>query len=137
MTKVSEKLFLGSLDDADQLAVRNSQTIKTVVVLCADKPESISKGIRYVHIPVSDAQPIPRALFDSVMSAIEDGVKVGRVLVSCVAGMSRSPSLLAAYLHRTGFLDFDDAIGHLKKLRAVVNPSNVLVKSIKEHLRNG
>lgn len=137
MTKVSEELFLGSLDDADQLALRNPQKIKTVVILCADKPESISKGMRYVHIPVSDVRPIPRALFDSVMSAIEDGIKVGRVLVCCGAGMSRSPSLLAAYLHRTEFLRFDDALEHLTKLRPVVSPSNVLVRSIKEHLRNG
>ena len=137
MTKVSKKLFLGSLDDADQLAVCNPQKIKTVVVLCADKPENPSERIRYVHIPVLDARPTARPVFESVLSAIGDAVEVGRVLVCCGAGMSRSASLLAAYLHRTEFRGFDDAIAHLKLLRPAVSTSNVLVGSIKEHLQNG
>lgn len=134
MTKVSENLFLGSLDDADRLAVCNTHKITTIVVLCGDKPQAISNGIHYLHLPVSDARPIPRPTFESVMTAIGEGVQGGKALVCCGAGISRSPSLLAAYLHRTGFLGFDDAIAYLRKLRPVVSPSSRLLTSIKGHL---
>ena len=102
MTKVSEKLFLGSLDDADQLVVRNSQKIKTVVVLCADKPEAMSNAISI---------SISRFRCPTYTSA---NIRVGDVghrrwcprwksIGLLWSGNERSPSLLAAYLHRTGF----------------------------------
>ena len=134
MTLVRSGLFLGSREDARRLAHSNPGGIRTVIAVTGETPVCQGKGIRYVPIAVLDNVAIPAMTFASVMRAIEEGQQRGPTLVCCALGISRSPSLVAAYLHHTGFLGFEDAILYLQSLRPCVSPSPVLVESIKQHL---
>ena len=137
MIRVTERVFLGSLEDVYRLFSQKQCKVATIIVLCAEMPSRRCDAIRYVHIPLLDCEPISRVAFEQAVLAIQTATSYGGVLVCCRAGISRSPSIVAAYLHWAGILLLDDAMAHLRKLRPIIAPSTVLVASIRGHLANG
>ena len=135
VTKIWERLYLGSLHDAQRLAKANPQGITTVVSLSEHPPISALSEIAYVHIPVEDEQPIPLAQFTAIMDAISTNIRRGKVLVHCGSGISRAPIMAAAYLHRVGYREFDTALEEIRILRGFISPSAILLASVREHLR--
>ena len=49
MTKIWERLYLGSLKDAEQLVRSNPQRITTVVSLCREQAVHRAPKITYIH----------------------------------------------------------------------------------------
>jgi len=134
MTMILENLFLGSLQDAERIARENPNRISTVITLCEQSVGNKAADVCYVHLPVEDGEPIPVQRFNAVMGAITKSVFTGNVLVHCALGFSRSPPLTAAYLHCTGYQNFASAIAKIKMLRPSIDPSIILVSSMKEIL---
>jgi protein-tyrosine phosphatase len=131
VTKIWERLFLGELKDAQQLARSNPQRISTVISLCREQAVNKAAKITYIHIPIADSRPITAQKFEDIMFAIAIGVRRGKLLVHCLAGMSRSPILIAAWLHRCGYAEIDKALAEIAELRNIA-PSQVLLRSAKE-----
>lgn len=86
MTRIWDRLYLGSLEDAAQLAAENPFGITSVVSLCSHKVPHKASGVSYAHVPIADSRPISARQFDAVMAAI----------AHCVGGMGRSPIMMAA-----------------------------------------
>ena len=134
MTQVWERLFIGGLTDAQRLAKGNPNHIDTVISLCEQCVTSKRPGVNYVGIFIEDEQPVPVGKFDSIMDAIAENIRWGVVLVHCGVGISRAPSMTAAYLHVVGYKNLDAAIEEIKAVRQIINPSKVLLQSIRRHL---
>jgi protein-tyrosine phosphatase len=133
-TPVLDRLYLGSLEDAEELSRANPHRITTVISLCREPVLQRVSGIHYLHFPVRDARPISIAWLNAILIAIEESVPRGAVLVHCGAGMSRAPTVVAALLDRIGFLSFAWALSYLQELRPAVAPSRALVESIEREL---
>ena len=86
MTHVWERLWNGSLRDAEELADANPNQITTVISLCEGCVTAKRRGVRYVHIPIEDAEPVPARKFDAIMSAIAQNIRRGTVLIHCAGG---------------------------------------------------
>lgn len=130
LTAVSPRLFLGCLADAEWLANYNIHQIRTVITLCKERVRQRAPGIRYIQFPVRDAHPIPTALLTAILDTIYEGIAQGATLVHCHAGISRAPTLVAAFLDQTGSARFEEAICTLRKLRPEIAPSPHLILSI-------
>jgi protein-tyrosine phosphatase len=74
-------------------------------------------------------------VFEQVMAAIGELIRVGNVLVHCAAGSSRSPVVVALYMDVVGYENFDDALSRLRHLRSVVAPSKLVIESAKTYLQ--
>ena len=135
MTRLCSRLFIGGIRDTERLAAYNSVGITTVITLCAEEVVPKRRDIKYVRIPIDDARPLSLSQFDAVMSAIAEHIRSGRVLLHCGAGMSRSPIFAAAWIHRCGYLHIESALLEIADLRPEIDPSPVLLKSVKEHLK--
>ncbi|MFZ3212045.1 MAG: dual specificity protein phosphatase [Terriglobales bacterium] len=135
MSRICSRLFLGGIKDAERLATANPEGITAVISLCA-AAEVLPKGreIEYVHIPVDDSRPVPLQRFEAIMAAIAKHIRNGKVLLHCAGGTSRSPIFAAAWMHRVGYLHIESALLDIAELRPVIDPSPVLLKSVKEHL---
>jgi len=131
VTKIWDRLYLGSLKDAEQLARSNPQRITTVVSLCREQAVRRAPKIAYIHIPIPDSRPISAQKFEDIMFATAIGVRRGNLLVHCFAGMSRSPILIAAWLHRCGYAGIDKALSKIAELRDLA-PSSTLLRSVKD-----
>jgi protein-tyrosine phosphatase len=90
--------------------------------------------VNYVHIPIEDESPLPAGQFDSIMDALTENIRWGKVLLHCGVGISRAPSLAAAYMDAVGYKNYDVAIEEIRQLRSIINPSMILFKSIRRHL---
>jgi protein-tyrosine phosphatase len=134
MTQVWERLFVGCLTDAEELADDNPRDITTVISLSEIPVETKRRGINYVHLPIEDDEPVPVREFDRILDALSENVRWSTVLLHCSQGVSRAPSLAAAYMDMVGFKNVDAAINDIRKARPSIHPSTVLVESLKEHL---
>jgi protein-tyrosine phosphatase len=134
MTRVWERLFLGSLADAEELADDNPEGVTTVISLSEIGVRKRRESVNYVHLPIEDDVPVPIRQFYIIMDAIRKNIRWGTVLLHCGVGVSRAPSLAAAYMDAVGYRNINAALGEIRKLRPFISPSNILLKSLKEHL---
>jgi protein-tyrosine phosphatase len=73
--------------------------------------------------------------FNAAMNAIVLNIRTGVVLLHCGLGISRAPTLTAAWMHCVGYKHFDAAIEEIRQMRPIIEPSKVLLKSVRENLR--
>jgi protein-tyrosine phosphatase len=135
MTQIWERLFIGGIADAEELAAGNPHGITTVVSLSEIPVEHKRRGTSYLHLPIEDAEPVPVRQFDRILDAISENVRWGIVLLHCGVGVSRAPSLAAAYMDAVGYKGIDAAIKEIRQLRPFIHPSSTLFNSLKEHLQ--
>jgi atypical dual specificity phosphatase len=105
----------------------------TTIVFCRERPVHRAPKITYIHIPSPDSRPISAQEFEDIMFAMAIGVRRGNLLVHCLAGMSRSPILIAAWLDRCGYAEIDKALSQIAELRDLA-PSRALLQSVKDLL---
>jgi protein-tyrosine phosphatase len=110
MTQIWERLYIGGFTDAERLTKGNPNQIDTVISLCEECVTSKRRGVNYVHIAIEDDRPVPIRHFDRIMDAIAENVRWGTVLVHCGVGISRAPSMTAAWMHVVGYKNIDAAI---------------------------
>ena len=134
MTKIWERIYLGSLKDAERLARSNSQRIATVISLCPERVVGRDPKITYIHLPIPDSRPISAQKFEDILFAIAIGVRRGNVLVHCREGLNRSPILTAAWMDRCGYADVDKALAEIARKRDLA-PSRTLLTSVHGLLR--
>jgi len=132
MTKIWDRLYLGSFKDAEQLATTNPLRIRAVVSLCEEEVTRAS-SIIYAHLPISDARPIPTERFDEIMTAMERGLRKGNLFVHCLGGASRSPIMVAAWLQRCGYAGIDKALAEISEVLDI-QPSPTLLRNVRGHL---
>ena len=122
-------VYLGPLSaatcQAEALSARNIGTVLTV-----GKPEHLVvpefDGVRYHRIAINDEAEEPIALhFSHAQEVIHGGRAGGKsVLVHCNAGVSRSPTCVAAYIMRQAQIaDSEEVIAAIKAKRGAVNPN--------------
>ena|GEM_PF-756028 len=134
MTKVFERLFLGDAHDADSLAVVNPFGITGVLNVSTEENQQRQNGIKYVHFPIDEFEWIVPRRFDLIMTAISKLIRSRSVLLHCAAGSSRSPVVVALYMHVVGYKNFDEALSELRSLRPVVAPSALVIQRAKAYL---
>lgn len=133
IAQIWERLFIGSFQDAEALADANPHGIGTVITLCEKPMLRRNPAIHYVHIPIADATPITHRRYEQVLDAISEGIR-GNVLLHCGAGISRTPVIAALWMHRCGYKNIDSALEEIAEMCPTIDPSPILLMSIKEHL---
>ncbi len=134
MTRVLHRLYLGDANDAERLASKNPAEIATVITVCESPVERRHPEIRYLDFPIEDDAQLSSPRLGSILAAISCYIGKAPVLVHCSFGASRSPIVVAAYLDRIGYLDFEDALVFLSHLRFEVSPSRTLRRSVQRAL---
>jgi len=63
--------------------------------------------------------------FDECFSFIDSALNAGgRVLVHCMAGVSRAASIVIGYLMKVKNMDFETAFNHVKAQRPCIRPND-------------
>ncbi|XP_015791306.1 tyrosine-protein phosphatase vhp-1 [Tetranychus urticae] len=125
-TPVLPYLYLGGGSDASDPEKLKSLNIYYVLNVTTDLPgDGESDSIRYKRIPAIDAfeQNLVQ-YFEESFQFIEEARKAGRaVLIHCHAGISRSPTIVIAYLMYSQKMSLDKALLFVQSKRSKINPN--------------
>ena len=105
--------------------------ISAVISVCGDKLV-MNVTVKHLWIVVSDH---PRedisVFFPSTFTFIDQHIQEGNVLVHCQAGISRSSSIVIAYLIRKNKINFDASFQIVKDKRPYIFPNKGFIKQLK------
>lgn len=123
--------------DEDILAERNIQVVISALTEEEYEDYMIAKqdfpGIEWHRLVIDDDKDerISQYFFD-VHGIINNAVQLNKnVIVHCAAGMSRSPSLVIAYLMIENRWRYEEALKFVKKRREIVEPNIGFAKQLK------
>ncbi|KAJ8396436.1 hypothetical protein AAFF_G00017420 [Aldrovandia affinis] len=120
-------LFLGNERDAQDLDLLLRFNIGFVVNVTTHLPlYHLDSGlVRYKRLPATDnSRQNLRQYFEEVFEFIEEAHQTGRgVLVHCQAGVSRSATIVIAYLMKHTLMTMMDAYKYVRGRRPVVSPN--------------
>ncbi|KAL4623014.1 hypothetical protein GN956_G19997 [Arapaima gigas] len=120
-------LFLGNERDAQDLELLLHLNIGFVVNVTTHLPlYHLATGlVRYKRLPATDSSKQNlRQYFEEVFEFIEEAHQSGRgVLVHCQAGVSRSATIVIAYLMKHTLMTMTDAYKYVRSRRPAVSPN--------------
>ena len=124
-TILEDFLYLGAKGVTGDQEKLNGLRIGYIVNCTQDPPTEYPEIINYFHVDVGDTtnDDIAR-YFDAACEFIEEGRRSGKsVLVHCTMGMSRSCSIVLAYLVKHHGMSLAQAFMHVKERRPVTSPN--------------
>ena len=125
MDEIEGGLYLGSMQAAsDEDLLRREGISHVLSALRNVTGVPIYDGITYKHIKLIDYpnENITKHIPDS-LAFISQGLRVGRVLVHCLMGISRSSSIVTSYFMVKYSVDFEEALNFVKEKRPCINPN--------------
>lgn len=135
VNKITDRIYIGTYHSAEMLDYGNKEGI-THVLNCTPDPHTGLKSFKVNQLNLQDGEEIPADVIqfavDSIGEAVHSG---GKILVHCNAGISRSISLVCAFLMYNGF-SWDEALRYVQMQRPQAWPHPNLERSIKRYLGN-
>ncbi|CAD8169164.1 unnamed protein product [Paramecium octaurelia] len=129
-------LYLGNIESASSLENLRRHKIKGVLSICMNKiPFEVQSSLQhYSHIYLEDCESENIARhFENSNQFIDKARQSGNVLVHCMAGISRSATLVAAYLMKKNNMSAQDAIRLLERKRWQVYPNNGFLRQLSQY----
>lgn len=131
---VIDGVYIGSQDAAVNLSGLTACQITHVLNVATGIRNAFPKLFTYLNVELLD---VPEANIRSVFPLTNEFIKKtidngGRILVHCNAGISRSASIVLAYLIGILHMPYDDAYNLLKSARSRIKPNNGFVQQLKE-----
>jgi atypical dual specificity phosphatase len=127
-------LYMGSQDVAQDNDILKKHSV-THILSVGTKAILLDETLCHMYIPVLD---LPEtniiSRLDECFAFIDDAVQNGGcVFVHCNAGISRSATVVIAYLMRKRCMSYQQAFLYLKERRSVVNPNHGFVQQLKDY----
>ncbi|XP_033105784.1 dual specificity protein phosphatase 12-like isoform X2 [Anneissia japonica] len=124
MDSIRPGLFLGSLDSIKNVSFLTDMGIKHVLSIMSEKPE-MSQEIVQKFVQVDDDPEANILQFlPECTEFLNHGLQKGGVLVHCYGGVSRSASVVTAYLMEKECINVEEAVYEVKKSRSAVMPND-------------
>lgn len=137
--EIIPNLFLGSCVVARNISTLKSLGITHILNCSYENPEYFSNDFTYLSLPLRDScsqniiQYFDRAyefihavLFPSAASTAstrKGKSSIGKVYVHCQAGISRSSTIVIAYLMKLYSQSFQKVLHYVRGVRKIVNPN--------------
>lgn len=121
MSQIIPGLFLGGVQDAFDSSLASGSTVINVALEVPKTPYAK----RYVHVPLRDtsSERITK-YFDDISELIDKELNNGNtVLVHCFAGISRSATIVIAYIMKKYRWTYSKAYIFVKTKRPIVDPN--------------
>lgn len=131
---IVKNLYLGSLQDAQNLKWLHEKQI-THIINVSDADNIFPDRFKYVRIAMKDDPSYDISHhFGSITDYIGETLKKGgKVLVHCNGGVSRSPTLVIAYLISTLNKTPKEAYTYVQTIRHKVFPNIGFVKQLNKY----
>jgi len=124
ISEINDHLFLSGAHVLKPDKIRQ-KGITCIVNATVEEPSLYLAGMDYLKIRIDDS---PFARLDAYFDLVSDKIKgtkdkSGKTLVHCVAGVSRSASLVCAYLIKYENMSLRQAYQYVKMARPIIRPN--------------
>ena len=128
-------LFLGSIGSATNLKQLENFKITHIICCASGIKNFFPDKFKYYNINLLDSEKENiRQYFEESFNFIDNGIKNGgNVLVHCHAGISRSSTILIAYIMKSQKMKVDKVLELIKSKREKVNPNIGFLNQLKEY----
>lgn len=137
MTPITSFLYLGNERDAADGAALERAGIRYILNLTCNVPfyNTANKNYVFKRIAVNDCHSQNlQQFFTEAFDFIEEArANKSKVLVHCQAGISRSPTIVIAYLMYHSHLSMAEANSQVKKLRSIIAPNLIFVSQLLDY----
>ena len=135
ISQISHRLFVGGQAAAGNLAKENPAKLTAVLCVHQVMPYPQDPNIVYMHVPFNDGEAIPPTQFVKCLGWLKFMYENGHtILVHCAAGISRSVTILASFMHYAGIAEFNAALDQIRMRRPVASPAPAVLNSAKQML---
>ena len=150
---INDKLYLGMLSQAAEIDILNNLQITHIInVTPTDYPDmSIINNRKYYQIKIADIKQTCIAdHFENAFKFIDDALNIpndsknnddehknnNRVLIHCKEGVSRSATIVIAYLMKQNKMKLNEALKFVKYRREVVDPNDGFMDQLRDFEKN-
>lgn len=137
MTRITDRIFLGNYLDAQNEEFLNQNQIDLVINVAVEIPKPNYKYVnpwyykyRLYDIPEQNILHYSKFVYDLIEEFLSKSNK--NILIHCRAGISRSASLLIAYLMKKNHWNLDQAYWFVKRKRDIIQPNTGFVNQLKQ-----
>ncbi|CAK1546806.1 unnamed protein product [Leptosia nina] len=123
---------------ADRNVLRHLDITHVLTVEARRLPKStfIDTDICTLYIRANDTpQTNLMPYFPMANAFIEEGIQKGNVIVHCHFGVSRSATIVIAYIMQKYGLTFEQAFNFVKQRRSFINPNPGFIRQLKQYQR--
>lgn len=133
--KIFDGIYLGSIDSVYDEKALESRGITHIISSIAGFEPPFPTKFNYLVINALDSLNTDLSenfnlCNDFIENALDDG---GQILIHCIAGRSRSATLLIAYMIYKFGIDTDNAILSIKSRRNIIEPNQNFKKQLYEY----
>lgn len=123
---VSHHIVLGGREEANDRQLLKNFGVTHVLNVAQQLPNYHEGSFIYLKIPILDAPDVELLPHVKIVSTFISHVENvnGRVLVHCIAGVSRSVSLILMYMISAHKICLLNAYNHIKSLRGFIHPND-------------
>lgn len=136
ISKILDNLYLGSYEDAIDFYKLKNLGITHIVNL-SYLPNPYPNDFVYLKIDLYD-DPLENIsqYFNFTIQWIYDAImNGGKVLVHCRAGISRSSTIILAFLVKLFGITLEKAYNYVKNIRPIIQPNEGFVKQLKDYFK--
>ncbi|XP_016014993.1 dual specificity protein phosphatase 22 isoform X2 [Rousettus aegyptiacus] len=133
MNKILPGLYIGNFKDARD-AEQLSKNKVTHILSVHDSARPMLEGVKYLCIPAADSpsQNLSRHFKESIKFIHECRLRGEGCLVHCLAGVSRSVTLVIAYIMTVTDFGWEDALHTVRAGRSCANPNLGFQRQLQE-----
>ncbi|KDQ56383.1 hypothetical protein JAAARDRAFT_195032 [Jaapia argillacea MUCL 33604] len=129
-------LYLGPRSAAASATFLNSHSISHVLSI-GSTPSSLVPDVKYHRLSLTDSPGSSISnVADEAIRFIDDAITAkngsGKILVHCSAGVSRSPTIVVAYLMTRQGMSLKEALGRVVLARPTVSPNPGFLRQLKD-----
>ncbi|PFH45884.1 hypothetical protein AMATHDRAFT_70985 [Amanita thiersii Skay4041] len=129
-------LYLGPRSAASAKPFLTSNSV-THVLSIGPNPARKVAGITYNRLSLDDSttssiSKVVDAACDTIDRVIASKKGAGKILVHCAAGISRSPTVVAAYLMKRRGMSLKAALGQIIRVRPQISPNAGFLQQLKD-----
>jgi dual specificity protein phosphatase 1B len=125
-------LYLGSYDAACDAAVLESCKITHILTVASDLPPRFPGFFTYKIISALDTESQDLySTFQEAQTFISQALESGRILVHCLMGVSRSATIVIAYLMLFQQVPLNSAFNFVYSKRPQIGPNDNFLRQLK------
>ena len=141
---IVDNIYIGDVYDAHNINKLNELNIKNIISAVVGFDEIYTTDFNHLCLSLIDNEKqniihyfdITYHFIDNILSKnISSAQKQNKILIHCICGVSRSTTILLAYLIKKYKYTPKQALDLVKKKRNIVNPNNNFMNQLEEYYK--